>query len=276
MFGFLETRNETFSNSLFALFWHSRYQEAYDFFNKSLSGTLDTRWFSIENLANAFVSAYCSGNDVDTVLKFYPKPLERWELAMIKEYQCCKEKTTPRNGQGLLAQPAVIYKALLAAQLGIENGATHFVETGTFCGTSCYLLANCFEALATVEAQPQLAESARTLYEHAGLKNVTAYQGNSAEILSKLDFKTTPDKVVFFLDAHFSSGPTSQSFGTCPLLGELAILFQRFHGSTIIIDDMRCMTGSNGFPHIYQILAGTPGDYSARIQYDQMILTLDK
>jgi hypothetical protein len=135
------------------------------------------------------------------------------------------------------------------------------------------MLANCFESVTTIEAQPFLYESAQLLYRSAKLENVTARLGNSADVLGGLEFNAHPDSIAFFLDAHYSFGPTSQAFGICPLIAELTLLFKRFTGATIVIDDIRCMNGQNGYPTIDQILDIVPQSYVAVVQYDQLMLS---
>jgi hypothetical protein len=272
MLGYFETKNDAFSKTLFEFFWTGKFHEAYSFFLETAEASRNTRWWSISDLGNAFVSAAVSNNDIAPVLGNYPPPLEAWELPLVVKHQRGAEATRVGRPSGLLSQPMHINKALFAAALGLERGAKHFVETGTYCGTSCYLLAKCFESLVTIEAQPYLHQAAQLLYRRANLTNVTAVAGNSAQVLATLDFRAPPEAVAFFLDAHYSFGPTSQDFGTCPLLDELKILFERFNGATVIVDDMRCMVGQNGYPTINQILDLAPPDYVGTIQYDQLML----
>jgi hypothetical protein len=273
MLGYFESRNAVFSKTLFELFWTGQFQDAYAFFIKATEAAHNSKWWSIEDLGNVFVSAAVSKNDTESIFQHFPPPLEPWELPLVVRHQRLSEVSEKQRAIGLLAQPMHINKALFAAALGVERGGKHFVETGTYCGTSCYLLAKCFESVTTIEAQPYLHESAQQLYQRAQMNNVSARLGNSADVLATLDFNAPAETVVFFLDAHYSFGPTSQAFGACPLLDELKILFERFNGATVFVDDMRCMIGQGGYPTINQILELAPRDYVGVIQYDQLMLS---
>jgi len=158
MLGMFETNNAVFSTTLFELFWSGQFQDAFVFFNKATEAVHKTKWWSISDLGNAFVSAVVSKNDIDAIFQYYPLPLEPWELPLVVRHQRLKEASDNKHVPGLLAQPKYINKALFAAAIGLEKGGKHFVETGTYCGTSCYLLAKCFETVTTIEAQPYLHE----------------------------------------------------------------------------------------------------------------------
>jgi hypothetical protein len=122
-----------------------------------------------------------------------------------------------------------------------------FIETGLGHGQSLRAaLAQPFTALHSIEIDPQLIAQ-------CGLHDprLTIHLGSSPEILPRI---IDPSQLtMFWLDAHYSAGQyTSNSahdrasldprYGQCPLLAELAILFQvRWHRAPwIYIDDAVC------------------------------------
>jgi hypothetical protein len=52
------------------------------------------------------------------------------------------------------------------------------------------------------------------------------------------------EKVIFWLDGHFSSGDTGKGINDCPLIEELRVIDSNCHNSLIIIDDYR-LFGTN-------------------------------
>jgi len=114
-----------------------------------------------------------------------------------------------------------------------------FIETGTYHGNNIeQFLLGVFDEIHSIELKKEFVEKARARYE-----SVYIHHGDSAEVLSKISDKIQ-EPAIFFLDAHYSGGPTE--FGKpedngCPLLRELAVLGKRTEHDIIIVDDMRLM-----------------------------------
>lgn len=122
----------------------------------------------------------------------------------------------------------------------------NFVETGTYYGETTSLMAPVFDAVHTIELDPQMA--ARSRQQFQAVSNVTCWEGDSSAILpmliSKLDAPTA-----FWLDGHYSGPGTACGTLECPLLGELTAL-QRFpHHGLILIDDARYFVNPPPPPH---------------------------
>lgn len=115
-------------------------------------------------------------------------------------------------------------------------GATHFVETGTLAGETSRWASKHFKTVHTIELS-------KTLYEQyssqlKALENVKPYQGDSRDVLPKILSEIGDQKIVFWLDGHWSAGETAGQEDECPLLGELDLIRRR-DGDIIIIDDAR-------------------------------------
>ncbi len=266
----LESNNKQFSAHLGQLFWDSKAAEVVSFFNQATAAMQGTRWWATADVFSAYHSALVTGNDGSEFLTLLDKPLESWELDLVVPYQL---KSEPTSALGLLSQPTAAHKGLLAAFIGRTNGCEHFIETGTCTGMTCYMLQHCFKSLVTIEAMEALHTSAKSLYHATSANNVRALLGNSAEHLENLVIEAPGEKCCFFLDAHYSYGPTSNHYGICPLIRELNAIFTRFLGATIVIDDMRLMNGQGEYPTFNEILNCVPQTYVAAIKFDQMILS---
>ena len=116
------------------------------------------------------------------------------------------------------------------------NGATVFVETGTFHGDTTRWASNHFEKVHTIER----AESLYKLHssELARIKGVVPHFGDSRNILPQIVRTLDGQRAVYWLDGHWSGGETAGKEDECPLLDELACLSGRAE-DIILIDDAR-------------------------------------
>ena len=200
-----------------------------------------------------------------------PPPPSKVEAVSLYNYECSIEQNLDINA-ALLSQPKIIAKALLASFHGIKEGCDICIESGTFLGASSYLFSGVFDKVHTIEADPLLYKSSSSFLS-VSRDNITAYHGNSASIIPKILESLSNHKVLFFLDAHYSTGITSRDFGICPLIAELNAIFQSTIDFTIVIDDARCMNGSDGYPSFSDIFALIPSQYCVYIQYDQIVIS---
>ena len=129
------------------------------------------------------------------------------------------------------------------ARLG---GATVFVETGTYYGSTTRWASNHFESVHTIER----AENLYNLYsdELAKFKGVTPYFGDSRDILPQIVNAIGEQRAIYWLDGHWSGGDTAGEHDECPLLDELACLSSRTE-DIILIDDARLFLCAPPLPH---------------------------
>ena len=131
---------------------------------------------------------------------------------------------------GMGAAPVV-----LANQLRTTLGLTRAVETGTFQGEGTQAFARTFESVATVELSEALY--ADTSARLRNLTNVRFILGDSREALRDLADPGNP--TFYFLDGHWSEGPTAGAESQCPVLAELQALKNGHPKDCIVIDDAR-------------------------------------
>lgn len=117
-----------------------------------------------------------------------------------------------------------------------------FVETGAYKGDGIanYLYCVPFKTIHSIELAPQWVAHCRTRF--ASNPNVHIHEGDSATVLPTLPLPNTP--VLFYLDAHYSGGPTAGASidNGCPVLRELKFIADRnVSGDVIFVDDMRLM-----------------------------------
>jgi hypothetical protein len=80
--------------------------------------------------------------------------------------------------------------------------------------------------------------------------------GDSASELTKICHNHKDDKMFFWLDAHYSGGPTGKSgeYGECPIKGELDFLKDIKEKPIIVIDDIALFGVQKDFPKIESII----------------------
>jgi len=116
-----------------------------------------------------------------------------------------------------------------------ENLRKVFIETGTYKGVTCRMVAPHFETVRTMEIfEPLYNESVK------GYDNIEAHLGDSVNVLPLLynDYK---DGAVFYMDAHVSGWDSSHNpEHPVPLLKEIEVVNKKPLGpSLFIIDDVR-------------------------------------
>ncbi len=120
----------------------------------------------------------------------------------------------------------------------IQYGYTHFIETGTYLGDTSLEASKHFTQVYTIEAAEYFFKQAKEKCKEK--HNVTLCLGDSREWLPQILIEKQ-NKVIFWLDAHYSGGETFNS--TNPLLKELEIININTVNAIILIDDARFFHG---------------------------------
>lgn len=134
-----------------------------------------------------------------------------------------------------------------------------WVETGTYLGDTTQILAGIANQVFTIEPAKQLFENATI--KLLSFPNIEVIHGTSEEIFPTL-LPKIKGPVNFWLDGHYSGGPTFQGAVDSPLFEELACIvnnLDRFSHVHVLIDDIRyCGQGdahqtlenANGYPSL--------------------------
>jgi hypothetical protein len=109
------------------------------------------------------------------------------------------------------------------------------IETGTQYGSSTIALANIFDNVISIEADPSFSIIAT---ERIKNENVVLIEGRSEDVLKLIE----PDNVLYYLDAH------GCNIGGCPLKKELIIIAGKKHKNvSIAIHDFKVPEKDFGF-----------------------------
>lgn len=133
----------------------------------------------------------------------------------------------------------------LAADLRDRLGLRRAIETGTYGGGGTRTLAGLFDAVVTIELSHELHERARA--NLADLGNVTLLEGDSGELLGPLAAERVP--TLYWLDGHWSGGPTAGAESECPLLDEIAAIAAGHPDDCVLVDDARLFAAAPPPPH---------------------------
>lgn len=148
-----------------------------------------------------------------------------------------------------------------------------FVETGTYLGDTTAAVAKYFEKIYTFEISEELVKLAKDRFQNQ--KNIEIIQGDSGlelkNILSKIN-----DKVIFWLDGHYSAGflhAKKYNLDT-PILNEIKTIFTsniKDLNNIILIDDAFEFDGTRGYPTVTELkdlVKSYTDKYEVYIKYD--------
>ena len=143
--------------------------------------------------------------------------------------------------KGRPAPPPHEVKLAAILYLADRTGAQILIETGSYLGDTVRALRGRFDLIASIEIAPELAKPLQK--EFAGDKSIRIALGDSGEELNRLLLEVK-DPVVFWLDAHYSGGPTL-GFGHVPIFAELDAIKRLATAAAhaILIDDPKDFTG---------------------------------
>jgi hypothetical protein len=121
-----------------------------------------------------------------------------------------------------------------------------FIETGTSYGNTASWAGRHFEDVVTIEAQASIHALAKE--RHRLLTNVQFLLGDSRQVLRQV-VPALRGRAIFWLDGHWSLGPTFGEGDECPLLGEIDAINESETHHFLLIDDARLFLSPPHRPH---------------------------
>lgn len=157
------------------------------------------------------------------------------------------------KGQGNPA-PSILKRKTVAAYAK-EYQCNILVETGTYLGEMVEYQAKNFRRIFSIEIADIFYDfSSKRLRKY---ENISIIKGDSSVELGKVCEKISPDdRVLFWLDGHYSGGQTGKGEKECPIYEELTNIFNiRADKDVILIDDARCFNGQGDYPALPELSA---------------------
>lgn len=121
---------------------------------------------------------------------------------------------------------------------GIPNAT--WVETGTYLGQTTQILSGLATKVYSIEPEPTLCQEAKIYFRD--FSNVDILLGTSEDVFPTL-LPTLNGDINFWLDGHYSAGPTFKGPQDTPILDELkhiALNMHQFGKLCVLVDDVRC------------------------------------
>lgn len=148
-------------------------------------------------------------------------------------------------------------KRSVLSRYGLHGGT--WVETGTYLGDTTAFLAGFADRVITLEPAKEIFDRASARF--ADNSRVEVLNTSSEEAFAELIPSLSGD-VSFWLDGHYSGGPTFQGGLDCPLkveLAEIAKNLKRFANVAVLVDDIRlCGPAANtdysGYPTLDELV----------------------
>ena len=110
-----------------------------------------------------------------------------------------------------------------------------FIETGSFEGLTLNEVKNEFNSIFSIEITEKYSELCKRKFLNN--KNITIIHGDSLIELPKLINSSKNNKILFYLDAHYSAGDTGKNELDVPLIQELGLISDMCENYCLIIID---------------------------------------
>jgi hypothetical protein len=125
------------------------------------------------------------------------------------------------------------------------------VETGTALGDTIQAVKGDFQQIYSIELSETLYQ--RAVKRFARFDHIHLLQGDSGVLLPEVARQLNAP-ALFWLDAHYSAGPTAKGDKDSPILNEMsAVLMLGAPDHVILIDDAREFTGTHDYPTLEEL-----------------------
>ncbi|HEU4557072.1 MAG TPA: hypothetical protein VFS20_04455 [Longimicrobium sp.] len=169
--------------------------------------------------------------------------------------------------------PPHIVKQRAIRDLASRYGVSTFVETGTFLGDMIAGVAGVFRRIYTIELSPELHQ--RAIRRFAGKPHIRLLQGDSGQVLGRV-LGELDGPAVFWLDGHFSAGPTARADLSTPIERELALIaahpLKLRH--VILIDDARAFGHEADYPPLEVVERWAAAEGYSRFEVENDIIRI--
>lgn len=146
----------------------------------------------------------------------------------------------------------LFYKQQRLLEIGSRYHCSALVETGTYLGDTVKVARRYFDRVLSVELSTDLHQ--KNLERFKKHPNVILWQGNSGQRMLEMLSLIPSERVLFWLDGHYSGMGTERDESDCPIIPELeAIAAHPRCDHCILIDDARCFGKEEGYPSIEQV-----------------------
>jgi hypothetical protein len=206
----------------------------------------------------------------ETIKNFLERTTVLGTVARLRRRKRFEKKFTEWKKKGSILPMPHFGKQQVVAEYAEKFAPPVFIETGTYTGHMVYAMINKFEEIYSIELDNALAQKAKKKF--AGYRHVHIIQGESDQILPEI-LKNIQKPCLFWLDAHWSGGPTARGELETPIIQELKCILNHpgKKNHILLIDDARCFTGQNDYPTLRtleQLILDTNPDWVFKVKDD--------
>ncbi|MEN0111344.1 MAG: hypothetical protein AAF805_11540 [Planctomycetota bacterium] len=197
--------------------------------------------------------------------------VRKWLRRQRHERQCRRWELSGRVGS-----PPHLVKQKVVRQIADAHGSRVLVETGTCMGDMVEAMRGRFDHVYTIELSDSLYERASERF--AACPNVTLVHGDSGVELARVADRLPAGDTLFWLDGHWSGGPTARGETDTPVADELSVTLERVvQGDVVLIDDARLFGSDPDYPTIEslrdRVSAEAPG---ATLAIDRDVIVIQQ
>jgi hypothetical protein len=177
------------------------------------------------------------------------------DTALWNLYLTVKERSAIKQWQqdGMPVPPPHAIKEQIVIAYAKTFGTRILIETGTYLGDMLGVVRPHFDRLISIELSEELAAKARMRFK--SYPKIQIVQGDSGEKLHEV-LSPIQQKVVFWLDGHYSGGFTARADRDTPVVNELrTIASHAVKDHVILIDDARLFNGTDDYPTMDELTA---------------------
>jgi len=162
-----------------------------------------------------------------------------------------KKELAEWEKQGCPVPPPHIVKQRTIKEYQEKYNYGVLVETGTFMGEMVEAQKSRFKKVFSIELAVELFNKAVERFKND--QNVKIVQGDSGKVLPSV-LSEINEPAIFWLDGHYSSGPTAKGDKDCPIFEELDSIFNaKKLNHVILIDDARHFVGQGDYPSVEKL-----------------------
>jgi hypothetical protein len=144
-------------------------------------------------------------------------------------------------------------KSALLKLLYNVKGCKSFVETGTYEARMTLFMTSVTGVIRSIELSSKLCAEARA--KVGNNPTVVIVDGDSNTELVPVLADPLVERPLIWLDAHWSDGKTVRSANgkDTPIVEELTAIKACGKSCVVVIDDIRCFDGNNGYPTLDEL-----------------------
>lgn len=176
----------------------------------------------------------------ELIKKIIPLKIIDYRISLINEKSY---KKWLKDGPLIPTHPVAKQKLLLEYKQ--KYNLNTLIETGTCYGHTIDALKRNFQKIISIEISQSLFELAKQKFKN--IKNISLFLGDSGEMLPTI-LKDIQEPCLFWLDGHYSDGPTSKGELNTPIFKEIDAVYKSRTDHVILIDDARLFNGEDDYP----------------------------